>query len=701
MISSFLIFVLFTIPFGEAPREVFSLDIAMYQAQPDTQMVKDLIDDLNLSIERGDFADARNKISTISKWSEEIKYPYGKGAASLHLAEVYLNEQFYDSAEVLLLELTKDEIDPRLQLPAFNLLATSYRYQNKTEQAIGTYKKVLEIAKEEDDKKMTARIQQNLAVAYADVGDKAASLENHLLSLNYAEEAKDTTLWITILNNLGNELNTFGELDKAEFYLEKSIQLATLKGKKADVLRSVTNLANVKSGQNKLDDALELYLQGLELAKEVRPNTPPVIITFNLGYLYLKMDNYVDAERLLKESLKYCIEMGILEGQYYNYDGLGKLEELKGNSSASTAYYFKAYEIAKKINSTPFLEENLPKLYESFKKSENFERAVFYLEEFKTLSDSLYDLDREREFVKLENEIELKRQAEINELLNEKQAEQERKLQFQTSLIIAGLVVILLILYILYVLQKAGKEKTKANAQLREQQKELERLNLEMKKVFAIVAHDLRSPLTSMQGILFLMKSGDLSKTEKDDFLEKLETSVQRNIDVMEDLLSWAKEQMQGITFAKEKVHLFEAVNSVILKQEESAEKKGVILKNEVSKDVEILADKNGLDLILRNLLSNSIKFTNADDEIRFTCTENENSVQLCVIDTGVGMSEEVIDKVFSNTSISFSKRGTMGEVGTGFGLSLVKEFVKKLDGTLSVKSEEGKGSTFCIEFPK
>ncbi len=701
MMSSILIFALFLLPFDEVPREDYSLDNAMYQAQPDTQMVKVLIDEIDISIGKGDFTVAREKISLIKKWSNELGFTFGVASADVDLSEIYLHQQFYDSAEVLLDKILLEHSDPRIKLSAANLLATTYRYQNKTGQAIEAYKSVLVLARENNDEKLIAGIQQNMAVAYADLGDKTASLENHLLSLNYAEEAKDTSLWITILNNLGNQLNEFDELEKAEFYLEKSIQLSTLKDKKTDLLRSVTNLANIKSNQGKLEEALELYLQALELTKEVRPNTPPVIVTFNLGFLYLKMENYTESEKLLKESLKYCLEMGILEGQYYNYDGLGKLEELKGNISASTAYYFKAYEAAKKMNSTPYLSENLPKLYESFKKEENFERAFFYLNEFKTMSDSLLDLDSEREFAKLENELELKRQSEINVLLSERQKEQERKLQIQNILIIASILVIILILYIVYVLQRAGKEKTKANTQLKTQQKELERLNLEMKKLFAIVAHDLRSPLTSMQGILYLMKSGDLEKDQKEDFLDKLEGSVQRNIDVMEDLLSWAKEQMQGITFTKERIHLFEIVDKVLIKQKENAGKKGVILKNDVCNSIEVLADKNGLDLILRNLISNSIKYTNPNDEITVTCSENEKTVKLCVIDTGVGMSAEVIDKVFSNTSISFSKRGTMGEVGTGFGLSLVKEFIKKLDGTVSVESEVGKGSTFCIEFPK
>jgi len=172
-------------------------------------------------------------------------------------------------------------------------------------------------------------------------------------------------------------------------------------------------------------------------------------------------------------------------------------------------------------------------------------------------------------------------------------------------------------------------------------------------------------------------------------------------LDAMEDLLAWAKQQMQGFTFVNEEINVFEVVESVLVKQLDTAVKKNVIIKNEVDKETTAIADKNGLDLIVRNLLSNSIKFTNPNDKITFTCTEKEDVICLCIKDTGIGMSKEVLEKVNSNTSISFSNRGTLGEIGTGFGLSLVKEFVKKIGGTLHIESTEGEGSTICVDLPK
>lgn len=701
MFKLILLIGLLIIPSGLLADELYVANVTLSQAKPDTQMVKDLLDELSDIITKGDYALARQKTQKAKEWSEELNFEYGKAFSELKLARIYLNVQLFDSAEVLLRQVVDNYDDVRINGSTYNLLGTAYRFQSKMPQAIEAYKLALNIAEVQEDKRLIAGIQQNMAVAYGNMGDKNASLENFLLSLKYAEEIQDTALWVTVLLNLGNQLNGFNELDKAVFYLEKSAELSSIMGYRTNLYRSTLNLANVKSNQGKLEEALELYTEALKMSKEVRPNTPPVIVVFNLGNLYLKMGEYEKSEELLKESLNYSIEMGIPEGQYYNYNALGRLERERGDTQASIAWFLKANVIAKNINSVPFLSENLPVLYKSFKKEKQFEEALLYLEESKALSDSLMDFKREQEFLELKNELELKRQTDINELLKQKQIQQEQRLRFQTSLIIAGFIGIILILIILYVLQKASREKTKANILLEEQREELEKLNQEMKKLFAIVAHDLRSPLASMQGVLYLMRSHELSKDKQEEFLDSLDASVQRNMDAMEDLLAWAKNQMQGFTFINEEVNVYEIVESVIVKQLDTAAKKNVIIKNEIDQTTTAIADKNGLDLILRNLLSNSIKYTNPNDEITFTCTEKENTIYLCVKDTGEGMSQEVLEKVCSNTSISYSKRGTMGETGTGFGLSLVKEFVKKIGGTFHVESTVGEGSTFCIEIPK
>lgn len=204
-----------------------------------------------------------------------------------------------------------------------------------------------------------------------------------------------------------------------------------------------------------------------------------------------------------------------------------------------------------------------------------------------------------------------------------------------------------------------------------------------------------------MHGVLYLLKTGDLSKEEITKYTNELELTVQKNIDVMEDLLSWAKKQMSGITLVKEELNLFTLIEGVIAKQESRSKHKEVTISNNIDKGLLLKTDENVLKLIFRNLLSNSIKFTNSGDFISFTSKNLEKTIELCVSDTGIGMSEELRQKVFENQSISFSLDGTKGEKGTGFGLSLIKEFVDKLGGSISIESEEGKGTRFCIQLPK
>src|SRR5690554_2106189 len=410
--SKFLLLIgLFIIPSGLCAGGTYESRTALSQVRPDTQMVKELLDDITEVVSKGDFALARQKLQKVNEWSEELNFNYGRGFSDLKLARIYLNEQYFDSAEVLLLQIIDDFEDSRITGNAYSLLGTTYRFQSKLPEALETYQLALSIAEKRDDKLLIAGAQQNLAVAYGSLGDKKASLERYLLSLNYAEQVRDTALWVTVLLNLGNELNSYNELDKAAFYLQKAAELSAVKGYRTDLYRSKVNLANVTSNQGKLEKALGLYNEALELAKEVRPNTPPVIVIFNIGNTYLKMGEYAEAEKLLKESLGYTLDMGIREGQYYNYNALGRLEQERGNAQASIDWYLKANKIAKDINSIPFLSEIYQLLYSSYKDENKFENALLYLEEYKALSDSLLDLKREQEFLELENELELKRQT--------------------------------------------------------------------------------------------------------------------------------------------------------------------------------------------------------------------------------------------------------------------------------------------------
>lgn len=659
--------------------------------QPDTTQINIWVEESLQDVYSGEFNEARKKVSDIRKWSQDNDYQQGIEMAEIRLADIFLYEHKYDSAEIILTNLLDIYPNAINKADIYNFLATSYRYKNEFEKAINMYKQLIEIAVEKDDGRTIAAAHQNMGVAYLGLGKNAEGLNSFMLSIEYAEAAKDTNFLVIALNNLGDSYNELGEYEEAEFYLKKSIRLARVKEMIPDLTKAITNLANVKTNVGAFEESKKLYDEALILSKRFRPNTPPVILLFNMGNLSFKMEDYDQAEKYFKESLLYSEELNIYEGIYHNKAGLGNIEEQRGNIRKAISLHEEVYEVARMLNINPFIMESQQKLYMLNRSAGNYEDALDYIERYKTLSDSLLDLRKEKEFADIKNEFEIRRQTEINQLLSEKQEQQEFILKVQYGLIILAVLIIILVLYLFISTRKVNVEKTKAYDQLAVQREELN-------KLFAIIAHDLRAPMATMQGILYLLKSGNLPKDQIDAFTDEVEDSIQKNIGVMEDLLSWAKEQMSGITIVKEEVRVYELIDSVISNQGYRSQLKQVSIYNEVDMNLQIKSDENALKLIMRNLLSNSIKFTNSGDTITFTSTVEGNKVKLCVNDTGIGMSQDLQEKVFASTNISFSVKGTKGEKGTGFGLSLIKEFVRKLGGSISIESKEGKGTKFCIE---
>lgn len=693
----------FSVLIGRWGTQEADLDLLVQQPQmeADTSVINAMLNEISEEVSQGKLSSVRGKIEAVLETSRKIGYHRGIQLSLLELSTLYLNAQHFDSAKVVLETLLESYPESDYRSEFLNLLGTAYRYLNENHKAIETYQLALAGLDTVTQKRIIIGINYNLGVAYLHSGMKNEALSRYMQALQYAEAYNDTTLLVITLNAIGNALNALGEWDRAGFYLEKSIALAKEKSLFPDLLRAINNLANLKSNREEMEEALELYSEALELSKKIRPNTPPYMILYNLGNTYRRMGNLLEARNYFIESLGYCQELSIQPGIYYNSVGLGDVAKLEGNLAEALSWFNQASEVANRSGSNEFKLESLQKLYEINKQIGDKAAALDYLEQYKAFSDSLLDLEREKEFAELKNQLEMDRQREINKLLQEKHAQQEKQLRFQYVLIGAAIIVIFLVLVLLTNTRKANKEKTEAYIKLKAQQLELEKLNKEMNRVFAIISHDLRSPLTSLRGLLFLLKEGGLSEKETQKFTNDLENSVEQNIDVIEELLGWAKEQMSGMQVITEVIDAQEIVEEVIDKQEHRANAKLVAIQNELTPGTLIKGDKNALHFIFRNLLSNSIKFTKAGDTIRFTGKDLGDTIELCVIDNGVGMSKETRDQLLSDKKFNLSHEGTSGEKGTGFGLSIVKEFVRKLNGTLRIESEEGVGTKFCIALPK
>ncbi|MDA3952592.1 MAG: ATP-binding protein [Bacteroidales bacterium] len=233
------------------------------------------------------------------------------------------------------------------------------------------------------------------------------------------------------------------------------------------------------------------------------------------------------------------------------------------------------------------------------------------------------------------------------------------------------------------------------------QKKELEELNATKDKFFTIIAHDLKNPFNTVIGLSELLieryESYDSKKIK--EFINQIYIFSTNAYNLLEDLLQWARSQTGKMEVKLEKINIFDLARENTDIFLEIAEKKGVILESKITSDLYAFIDRNMITTVLRNLISNSIKFTNSNDIISLEAKVNKDFIEISVIDSGVGIPKNSIDKIFKIDS-NISTQGTKEETGTGLGLIISSEFVEKNGGTIIVKSEEGEGTQFMFTVP-
>jgi signal transduction histidine kinase len=237
------------------------------------------------------------------------------------------------------------------------------------------------------------------------------------------------------------------------------------------------------------------------------------------------------------------------------------------------------------------------------------------------------------------------------------------------------------------------------NIFINEQAQQLEALNSTKDKLFSIIGHDLRSPLNSLRGMMDLLNKSILTQDEFVAFSKKIKTNVDYVYADLDNLLSWAQSQQKGLKSAIEELGLYDVIIEKVELLTESSSVKAITIHVEVDRDLRVRADKNQLGLIIRNLVSNAIKFSQQGGLVIIGAIKKKDQVEVSIADKGVGIDVADIEKLF-RAGVNFSKPGTKNEKGIGLGLLLVKEFVELNNGTIHVTSKLGEGSTFTFSLP-
>ena len=245
-------------------------------------------------------------------------------------------------------------------------------------------------------------------------------------------------------------------------------------------------------------------------------------------------------------------------------------------------------------------------------------------------------------------------------------------------------------------------ERKKAEAKILQNEALLRELNATKDKFFSIIAHDLKSPFNAIIGFSNLlseqMKERDYDGIE--EYADIIQNSSIRAMSLLSNLLEWARSQTGKMDFQPENFELVSLIKEVIGISNDMAQQKSITIVQELPHDLNVYADKSMIATILRNLVSNAVKFTNLGGTIVISSEQASNGPVIAVADNGIGIASQALEKLF-RIDQNISTKGTQNELGTGLGLILCKEFIEKHNGRIWAESEFGNGSKFCFTIPK
>lgn len=605
--------------------------------------------------------------------------------------------------------------------------------------------RALSIAQLTENPKNISRGYRAVADVYYDQGKYSAAIENYKTAFIHAQKINDSLRLSAILDDIGRSYRRLGEPTQALEYFQKGLDLALPLSNKALIGQFYNNMALVLNDTRNDSLALEYYQKSLTISEEVKDTTSIILGLNNIGFQYGNMKDRKKEEEYYLKALELTEKTKDMQMYGLTYDNIGSMWEQRGNLQKAFVYYQKALEHEKKSGVKVFVIEELRSLVgiciklknyqmalgyakEEFKMSQEaesqelkanaaknlsivyenlrqFEQSLHYLKIANVLHDSLNSIERAKTVSNLASKYELtKKETEIKSLNIEKELQKtelllESRIRFGL-IAFSGVVLVLLIVSVYqYRARKKANDMLVVWSQAVDQKnQELDNLNKVKDKVFSSIAHDVRSPLSSIQGLLSLMNLNVLTQEELQKMIIELSARVNTTTSLLENLLNWSRNQIATAKANPVKTNVKALTNECFELYRNNAIEKNISLINKIPDSSVVYADEEMIRIILRNLISNAIKFTKANGEVKVDASPQENILCISVSDTGVGIPQANLGKIFSFDTRS--TQGTAQEKGTGLGLVLCKEFIEKNGGTIWVDSLQDKGTTFSFTVP-
>lgn len=567
--------------------------------------------------------------------------------------------------------------------------------------------KAIEVSQQSKFEKGVAMGLQVKGVAYTAKGKYPEALNCHLQALRISERLGLEDLIRGNYNDIGMLYTDMGEYSKAVDYLEKGLETARKSNAQSILAALLVNIGEVYKKRNAFDSAIVHNTEALTIARQLHDSLTIAITLSNIGDNYNRKRQPEKARGYLEASLRISEKIRDNEGIAWSNWLLAETYYQTGQYEKSIEYAQKGLSQAKALGITGLTKDAYHTLYMAYRDLGNYKQALEARNGEIELKDSLYTLEKGKEIKRLQSDYDLDRKQYQIDLLNKDKLIQQSEIARGRILHYVFIGVAVLFGLLAFYLFRSNSHKQRLNKLLKDQNeeivlqnKQLEDINAIKNKLLSIIGHDLRSPVSSLKGLVDLLKNSTLTEQQIRHFTALMSNSLVSTSHLLDNLLFWAKSQMEGMRVNARSFDLRPIVRqNRELVQGRAEEKEVNLITGEMMGPVMVYADEVMVDMVIRNLVENAIKFSRAGDTVTISAELKPELVTITVRDTGLGIQPEDHPKIF-NRSVSYTTSGTSREKGSGLGLSLCKELVEKNGGRIWFESGPGKGTSFIFTLP-
>lgn len=587
-------------------------------------------------------------------------------------------------------------------------------------EALEIYKQGVALVTKEGDKDLQAGYYMSMSDIYNKITDYVSAIDVSEKAIQIFTELNDLGGLASIYNNLSGTYIQINDYTTAYKYATKALPIFETQGLQSRGVGSIKLvIANILLNADKASlrkigyDGNNRFLRVIKLMKE---SVPIAELEKDLGLKsemliamatsFEKLNKMADAIRTYELALAVALKGPDLNVLAATYATVGQFFHRQKINQKGITYLHQALAMAIQSGLLEVEREAAESLSNFYERQKQMDSAFYYYKRFSNVENQIFNKEKENEFtrrkLKLDFSIKEKEYAVEQEKISQQLAEKKLEIKFKNKIEwLMGILTIVVITaaWFFYMSKKKTQE---LNATIEAQRQSLSELVQVKDKIFSILTHDMRSPVNSLISFVYLLENDEIDKNQLAQYAKELGNTLRGTSALMENLLNWAGTQLQGFEYTIEKISVNKVIEEVMPSFDATLKQKSIHIDNLINENDWVMADKNLLALVIRNLISNALKFSYTGKTIQLSLESQQAEWTICIADEGVGMSTQAMEHINQEAANTItSTYGTNKEKGTGLGLMLCKNFLSMMSGKLSAKQNHPNGTILMIHLPK